>query len=263
MSLVVAMPGAAREHAVILQSTTSAANSGLYDAVLPLFEEKTGIRVHVVAVGTGQAIRNARNGDGDVLIVHSREDEEKFVAGGHGVERHDLMYNDFLIVGPASDPARIRGMKDAAAALRKVATVRASFVSRGDDSGTHKKELELWRAADVDPTAESGTWYLETGSGMGAALNMGVGMGAYTLTDRGTWLSFRNRGDFLVHVEGDERLFNQYGAILVNPARHGRARAGKGQLLIDWLLSPEGQSAIDSFSIDGEQLFFGNAADRS
>ena len=244
---------------IVVQSTTSTQNSGLFDHVLPRFTKRTGIQVRVVAVGTGQAIRNARNGDGDVLLVHARAAEQKFVADGFGVARHDVMYNDFVIVGPPSDPAGIGGGRDVADALLKLSRAGAPFASRGDDSGTHSKEMALWKAAGHDPTKASGTWYRETGSGMGATLNVAVGMGAYTLTDRATWIAFRNKGDFRIHVEGDPRLFNQYGIILVNPARHPGVKAQAGQRFVDWVLSPEGQRAIASYRRDGRQLFFPNA----
>lgn len=250
---------AAEDDFIIVQSTTSTQNSGLFDHILPKFTEKTGIDVRVVAVGTGQALKNGRNGDGDVVLVHSKPDEEKFVAEGWGVKRHDVMYNDFVLVGPASDPAGIAGLKDADQALAKIAEAEAPFASRGDDSGTHKAELDLWGQAGVDPTKGSGDWYLETGSGMGATLNTAVGKHAYTLADRGTWLSFANKDDFEVLVEGDPKLFNQYGVILVDPAKHPRVKAEKGQAFVDWLTSAEGQKAIASYEIDGQQLFFPNA----
>ena len=244
---------------IVLQSTTSTANSGLLGEILPLFTAETGIEVRVVAVGTGQAIRNARNGDGDVLLVHAREAEEKFVAEGWGVARFDVMYNDFVIVGPRADPAGIAGMKDASAAFARIAAAAAPFVSRGDDSGTHRKEIALWKTAGIDVAAASGSWYRETGSGMGATLNAAVGMGAYALTDRATWIAFANKGDFEVLVEGDRRLFNQYGVILVNPRRHPAVKAEMGQRFIDWLTGPQGQKAIAEFSRNGRQLFFPNA----
>jgi tungstate transport system substrate-binding protein len=249
----------AAEKSIIVQSTTSTANSGLYDYILPTFTDKTGITVNVVAVGTGQAIKNAQNGDGDVLLVHAKSAEEAFVAEGYGVERFDVMYNDFIIVGPPSDPAGVAGMKDAAAAMKKIADKQAVFASRGDNSGTHKKELQLWQAAGVDTAAASGLWYRETGSGMGATLNTAVGMSAYTMTDRGTWISFGNKGDYKILVEGAPNLFNQYGVILVNPEKHPRVKAAEGQAFIDWLLSDEGQQAIASYQLDGQQLFFPNA----
>jgi tungstate transport system substrate-binding protein len=245
---------------IVVQSTTSTQNSGLFDHILPKFTEKTGIQVRVVAVGTGQALKNARNGDGDVLLVHAKSSEEKFVAEGYGVKRSDLMYNDFVIVGPKSDPAGVRGMRDATAALGKLAEARATFASRGDDSGTHKKELRLWKQTEVDPVKASGTWYRETGSGMGATLNTAAGLGAYTMSDRATWIAFKNKGDLKILVEGDERLFNQYGIILVNPDKHPHVKAKAGQMFIDWLLGDEGQRAIGSYRMNGQQLFFPNAA---
>ena len=244
---------------IVVQSTTSTRNSGLLDHLLPRFTAESGIEVRVVAVGTGQALRNARNGDADVLLVHAKPAEEAFVAGGFGVERFDLMYNDFVIVGPASDPAGIAGANDAVASLAAIARTGAAFASRGDDSGTHRKELELWSQTGVDTASASGGWYRETGSGMGATLNVAVGMSAYTLTDRATWIAFGNKGDFGIHVEGDSRLFNQYGVILVNPRMHPHVKAAAGQAFIDWLLGPEGQSAIASFRIGDRQLFFPNA----
>ena len=247
------------DKSIIVQSTTSTANSGLYDYILPMFQNKTGIRVDVVAVGTGQAIKNAMNGDGDVLLVHAKPAEEKFVADGFGVERFDVMYNDFVIVGPSSDPAGIQGMQDAKAALKKIAESKTLFASRSDNSGTHKKEMALWKAAGVDPTGASGTWYRETGSGMGATLNIVSGMSAYTLTDRGTWISFKNRGDLHILAEGDADLFNQYGVILVNPAKHPHVKAELGQAFIDWILGDAGQNAIANYKLDGQQLFFPNA----
>ena len=250
---------AADDNFIIVQSTTSTQNSGLFDHILPKFTDKTGIEVRVVAVGTGQALKNARNGDGDVVLVHSKPDEEKFVAEGWGVKRQDVMYNDFVIVGPKSDPAGVAGLKDADQALEKIAEAKAPFASRGDNSGTHKAELRLWAKTDVDPGESSGDWYLETGSGMGATLNTAVGKHAYTLTDRGTWLSFANKDDFEVLVEGDPKLFNQYGVILVNPEKHPRVKAEKGQAFVDWLTGSEGQRAIASYKIDGQQLFFPNA----
>ena len=254
-----AAPTEAEDKFIIVQSTTSTQNSGLFDHLLPLFREKTGIEVRVVAVGTGQAIKNAANGDGDVLLVHAKASEEKFVADGQGVKRFDLMYNDFVLVGPDADPAGIGGMKDIVAAFRKIADTKAPFASRGDDSGTHKKEQSLWKLAGVDATGESGGWYRETGSGMGATLNAGAGMGAYVLTDRATWISFKNKGNLEIQVEGDDRLFNQYGVILVNPEKHPKVKKELGQQFIDWLLSTDGQKAIASFKIDGQQLFFPNA----
>ncbi len=245
--------------AITLASTTSTENSGLLDHLLPRFTEATGIAVRVVAVGTGQALRIARNGDADVLLVHHRPSEEAFVAEGYGVQRYDVMYNDFVLVGPGSDSAALRGLDDAPAALARIAAARAPFASRGDDSGTHKKELGLWAAAGLDPVAASGTWYRETGSGMGATLNAAAAMGAYALTDRATWIAFQNKGGLEVLVEGDAGLFNPYGVILVSPLRHPHVHAREGQAFIDWLISDQGQAAIAAYRLDGRQLFFPNA----
>ena len=253
-----ALPAMADE-SIVVQSTTSTANSGLYDFLLPKFEKESGIDVHVVAVGTGQAIRNAQNCDGDVLLVHARPAEEAFVEAGYGVERHDLMYNDFVIVGPPADPAGIAGLSDAPAALAAIAAAGAPFASRGDDSGTYKAEQALWEEAGLDPAAASGGWYRETGSGMGATLNTAVGMGAYALTDRATWTSFANKGSFGIMVQGDPELFNQYGVILVSPSRCPSVNADAAQTFIDWLLSEDGQQAIGAYEVEGEQLFTPNA----
>lgn len=244
---------------IVVQSTTSTQNSGLLEAILPAFEASSGIDVRVVAVGTGQAIKNAELGDGDVLLVHARAAEDAFVAAGWGVERRDVMYNDFVLVGPAEDPAGLRGGADAVAALSQIAAAGAVFASRGDDSGTHKAERALWAAAGVDPLAGSGSWYRETGSGMGATLNAAVAMGAYVLTDRATWVAFGNPGGLEILVEGDARLFNPYGVILVNPARHPHVKAAEGQMFIDWLTGPAGQAAIAGFRVAGQQLFFPGA----
>ena len=252
----------ASDRSFILQSTTSTANSGLYDHLLPIFEGETGIKVHVIAVGTGQAMRNARNGDGDVVLVHAKAAEEKFVADGFGIKRFDVMYNDFVIVGPPTDPAKIAGLDNAKDAFHKISSARALFASRGDNSGTHQKEIQLWTAAKLDPTKDSGTWYRETGSGMGATLNVGVGMGAYVLTDRATWLSFGNKRGFKIHVQGGEILFNGYGIVLINPAKHPRVKADAGQRFIDWILGPKGQRAIAGYKLRGHQLFFPNAVPR-
>ncbi|MCR9281293.1 MAG: extracellular solute-binding protein [Rhodobacteraceae bacterium] len=252
-------PSFAEDKFIVVQSTTSTQNSGLFDYLLPIFQEKTGIEVRVVAVGTGQAIKNAANGDGDVLFVHSKPSEEKFVADGLGVSRSDVMYNDFVIVGPANDPAGVAGSKDVVESLKKIADAKAPFASRGDDSGTHKAELRLWKAAGIDPSEGSGDWYRETGSGMGATLNTGTGMGAYVMTDRATWISFGNKGDYKVAVEGDPILFNQYGIILVNPEVHAHVKADLGQQFVDWVLSKEGQQAIADYKVDGQQLFFPNS----
>ncbi len=263
LSALTQLPGSAAlaaDNSILVQSTTSTQNSGLFAHILPLFETQTGIKVKVVAVGTGQALKNARNGDGDVLLVHAKAAEQKFVRGGWGVKRFDLMYNDFVIVGPANDPAKIAGMKDAPAALAKIANAHAIFASRGDNSGTHKAELRLWKLAGGAAAAARGSWYRETGSGMGATLNIAAGIGAYALTDRATWLSFNNKRDLRVLVEGDKRLFNQYGVMLVNPARHKHVNAKQGRAFINWLLSDVGQSAIAGFKVKGRQLFFPNAA---
>ena len=252
-------PASAHGEFIVVQSTTSTRNSGLFDHLLPMFREKTGIEVRVVAVGTGQAIRNAANGDGDVLLVHDRSAEERFVAEGHGVERADLMYNHFVIVGPPSDPAGVAGMIDAVAALARIAGAQAPFASRGDDSGTHRAELGLWKETGIDVEAASGDWYLETGSGMGTTLNIATGLGAYVMTDRATWIAFANKGGHRIAVEGDPRLFNQYGIILVSPDRHPHVKADLGRRFVDWVLSAEGQAAIAAYRVEGRQLFFPNA----
>ena len=244
---------------ITVQSTTSTQNSGLFDVILPEFQAETGIEVRVVAVGTGQAIKNAENGDGDVLFVHAKPAEEKFVADGWGVKRYDVMYNDFVIVGPEDDPAGVAGMDDVVAAMQRIAETQAIFVSRGDDSGTHKAELSMWALAGVPVPDASGDWYRETGSGMGATLNVATGMNAYALTDRATWISFANKGTQSVAVEGDPRMFNQYGVILVNKDRHPNVKAEQGQKFVDWLIGGSGQAAIAAYMIDGQQLFFPNA----
>ena len=244
---------------IVVQSTTSTANSGLYDAILPQFEKQTGIRVNVVAVGTGQAIKNAIRGDGDVLLVHAKAAEEKFVADGWGVSRSNLMYNDFILVGPDNDPAVLSDATSAVDALIRISSGRTLFASRGDDSGTHQKERRLWASAGIDPTTSSGDWYRETGSGMGATLNVAVGMNAYAMTDRATWISFGNKQGFKVLFDNDQQLFNQYGIILVNPARHSHVNAKDGQIFINWMLGKEGQTAIANYTLDGQQLFFPNA----
>jgi tungstate transport system substrate-binding protein len=244
---------------ITVASTTSTEQSGLFRHILPVFEKKTGIQVRVVALGTGQALDMARRGDADVVFVHDKAAEEKFVAEGYGVRRLEVMYNDFILVGPKSDPAKIAGGKDILTAYKRIAAAAAPFASRGDKSGTHAAELRLWKAAGVDPTARKGTWYRETGSGMGPTLNTAAGMNAYAFTDRGTWLSFRNRGELVIAVEGDKRLFNQYGIMLVNPAKHAHVKKDLGQAFIDWVVSLEGQRAIASYKIGADQLFFPNA----
>jgi len=259
-SMVLAVPAHAEDKSIIVQSTTSTQNSGLFDHILPMFEKASGIRVNVVAVGTGQAIKNARNCDGDVLFVHAKPAEEKFVADGYGVKRFDVMYNDFVIIGPPSDPAEVSGRKDAAGSLKAIADAKAVFASRGDDSGTHKKELSLWKQAGIDVATASGTWYRETGSGMGATLNASVGMGAYAMTDRATWIAFRNKAEFKIAVEGDQAMFNQYGIIQVNPGNCPNVKADAAKSFVDWIITEEGQSAIAAYKFDGQQLFFANAA---
>jgi tungstate transport system substrate-binding protein len=259
LGFAITQPATGQDQFITVASTTSTENSGLFEHLLPIFEGETGIDVRVVAVGTGQAIELAERGDADVLFVHHKPSEEQFVAEGYGVERQDVMYNDFVIVGPASDPAGVKGMKDAAAALDKIAEAEAPFASRGDDSGTHKAELALWQEAGVDVAGQSGSWYRETGSGMGPTLNTAAGMDAYALTDRGTWLSFDNRQNLEILVEGDPGLFNQYGIILVSPEKHQHVKADMGQNFIDWVLSDEGQKAIGAYTINGQQAFFPNA----
>ena len=254
-----ASPAPGVQRFVTLASTTSTENSGLFQAILPRFEQATGVAVRVVAVGTGQAIRMAQRGDADLLLVHHKPSEEQFVAAGFGVERHEVMYNDFVLVGPQDDPAGIGGGSAAVDALARIAAQRVAFVSRGDDSGTHKRELALWQAAGIDVGAASGTWYRESGAGMGTTLNIASGMDAYALSDRGTWLNFSNKGELVVLVEGDRRLFNPYGVILVNPQRHPHVKAADGQAFIDWLLSPDGQNAIAAYRIDGQPVFFPSA----
>jgi tungstate transport system substrate-binding protein len=254
-----AASGMAQERSITVASTTSTEQSGLFGHLLPRFTARTGIAVKVVALGTGQALDVGRRGDADVLLVHDKEAEEKFVAEGHSLKRFEVMYNDFVIVGPRSDPAGIAGGKDVTQALRRIAAARAPFISRGDRSGTHAAELRYWREAGVDIGAEKGSWYREIGQGMGPALNTASAANAYVLSDRGTWLSFRNRGELAIAVEGDQRLFNQYGVMLVNPARHPHVKRADGQTFIEWLVSGDGQKAIADYKIDGEQLFFPNA----
>ncbi len=244
---------------ITVASTTSTANSGLFDYILPAFQDQTDIQVRVVAVGTGKAIRLARNGDADVLFVHHKPSEDQFVADGLGVKRFDVMYNDFVIVGPAADPAGIKGSNKAVDALAKISAAAAPFASRGDDSGTNKKELSLWAAAGVDPKNASGSWYRETGSGMGATLNVASGMNAYALTDRATWLKFKNKGELAILTEGDTALFNQYGIILVNEEKHPHVKSALGQQFVDWVISDTGQSLINEYQINGNQAFFANA----
>ena len=246
---------------IVVASTTSTQDSGLFGHILPLFEKKTGIAVKVVALGTGQALDTARRGGADVVFIHAKSAEEKFLSEGHGVKRYPVMYNDFVLVGPKSDPAGIKGSKDITAALKEIMAKNVSFISRGDRSGTHSAELNLWKAAGIDIDKEKGPWYKEIGQGMGASLNNATASEAYVLSDRGTWLSFRNKGDLMIEVEGDKRLFNQYGVMLVNPAKHPNVQTEAGQAFIDWLISPEGQKAIADYKINGDQLFYPNADD--
>ena len=255
---LMALNGHAQEKFITVTSTTSTEQSGLFKHLLPLFEKKTGIRVRVVALGTGQALDIARRGDADVVFVHDKDAEEKFVAGGFGVKRFDVMYNDFVLVGAKSDTARVAGSKHILEAYQKIAAAKAPFASRGDKSGTHAAELRLWKAAGVDPQSGKGTWYRETGSGMGPTLNTASAMNAYAFTDRGTWLSFKNRGELTIVVEGDQRLFNQYGVMLVNPAKHPHVKKELGQMFVDWVISADGQQAISAYTIGGAQLFFPN-----
>ena len=256
---IVILPVHAQQRFITVASTTSTEQSGLFRHLLPIFEKKTGIQVRVVALGTGQALDMARRGDADVVFVHAKPLEEKFVAEGFGVTRLEVMYNDFVLVGPKSDPARVAGGKDVLEAFRKVKAAQAPFVSRGDKSGTHFAELEIWKAAGTDIAKDKGPWYRDTGQGMGPALNTAAGMNAYILADRGTWLSFKNRAGLAVVLEGDARLLNQYGIILVNPAKHAAVKKDIGQTFIAWMVSAEGQKAIAEYTIGGEQLFFPNA----
>jgi tungstate transport system substrate-binding protein len=255
---LLALSAHAQPRYITVASTTSTEQSGLFRHVLPIFGKKTGIQVRVVALGTGQALDMGRRGDADVVFVHARPLEEKFVAEGYGVRRYEVMYNDFVLIGPQADPAGVAG-KDVTRAFQRIEKAKAPFVSRGDRSGTHFAELELWKAAGIDVSREKASWYRETGSGMGPALNIASGMNAYILADRGTWLAFKNRGELAILVEGDKRLFNQYGIILVNPAKHLGVKREMGQAFIDWIISSEGQQAIATYRIAGEQLFFPNA----
>lgn len=249
----------AQQKFITVASTTSTEQSGLFKHMLPVFEKKTGIQVRVVAQGTGQALDMGRRGDADVVFVHDKVAEEKFVADGFGVQRFEVMYNDFVLVGPKTDPAKIAGSKDIVDAYKKIAAAGAPFASRGDKSGTHAAELRLWKSSGIDPLTGKGSWYRETGSGMGPTLNTASAMNAYAFTDRGTWLSFRNRGDLIIVVEGDRKLFNQYGVMLVNPVKHPHVKKDLGQAFVDWVVSPEGQQAIATYKIGADQLFFPNA----
>jgi tungstate transport system substrate-binding protein len=268
--LVLPGPALAQDKSIVVSSTTSTTDSGLFNHILPLFKKKTGIDVKVVSQGTGQALETGRRGDSDVVFVHARPQEEKFVADGYGVKRFPVMYNDFVLIGPKNDPAGIKGSKDIVAALKAIKAKAAPFISRGDRSGTHAAELSLWKLAGIDPYLDpspqagegrvaAGTWYKAIGQGMGAALNTASAANAYVLADRGTWLGFRNRGDLDIVIEGDNRLFNQYGVILVNPQKHPHVKKAEGQAFIDWIVSAEGQKAIADYRINGQQLFFPNA----
>ena len=247
----------AQDKFIVVASTTSTQDSGLFGHILPIFKAKTGIEVRVVAQGTGQALASAKKGDTDVVFVHDKVAEQKFVEEGFGVDRREVMYNDFVIVGPKNDPAKVAG-KDVIAALKKIESGKSPFASRGDKSGTHAAELRYWKAAEVDPQTGKGTWYRETGSGMGPTLNTASAMNAYAFTDRGTWLSFKNRGELTVLVEGDSKLFNQYGAMLVNPDKHAHVKKEMSMQFIDWLTSAQGQAAIAAYRIEGQPLFFPN-----
>jgi len=258
-AVMLGAPALAQEKSIVVASTTSTQDSGLFEYLLPIFTAKTGIEVKVIAQGTGQALDTARRGDADVVFVHARAAEEKFLAEGFGVKRYPVMYNDFVLVGPKADPAGVKGGRDIVAAFKAIKEKRAPFVSRGDRSGTHVAELNLWQAAGIDIAADKGPWYRDIGQGMGAALNTASAMEAYVLSDRGTWLSFKNRGDLEISVEGDRRLFNQYGVMLVNPAKHPHVKKEWGQAFVDWLISPEGQRAIAAYRIGGMQLFFPDA----
>jgi tungstate transport system substrate-binding protein len=260
-SLVFAGHAVAQDKSIVVASTTSTQDSGLFGHILPMFKAKTGIDVKVVAQGTGQALDTARRGDADVVFVHAKPAEEKFLSEGFGVKRYPVMYNDFILIGPKSDPAGVKGTKDIVAALTAIKAKGADFISRGDKSGTHQAEINLWKIAGVDIAKDKGPWYKEIGQGMGAALNTASASNAYVLADRGTWLSFKNRGDLVISVEGDKRLFNQYGVMLVNPQKHPNVKKDLGQQFIDWLVSAEGQKAIADYKINGEQLFYPNAND--
>jgi tungstate transport system substrate-binding protein len=256
------VPAVAQDRSIVVASTTSTQDSGLFGYLLPIFKAKTGIEVKVIAQGTGQALDTARRGDADVVFVHAKAQEEKFLAEGFGVKRFDVMYNDFVLIGPNSDPAGVKG-GDIETALKTIQAKAAPFVSRGDRSGTHSAELALWKQAGIDISASKGPWYSEIGQGMGAALNTAGAMNAYVLSDRGTWISFKNRGDLQIVVEGDKRLFNQYGVMLVNPEKYPHVKKELGQTFVDWLISPEGQAVIAGYKIDGQQLFFPNAEQKA
>jgi tungstate transport system substrate-binding protein len=256
VALLAVSPALAQEKSIVVASTTSTQDSGLYGFILPLFKQKTGIDVKVVALGTGQALDFARRGSADVALVHAREAEEKFIAQGFGVKRYSVMYNDFVIIGPKDDPASIKGARNVTFALQTIKAKGAPFISRGDNSGTHIAEIKLWKDVGIDIKKEAGPWYKSTGQGMGATLNAAAASGAYVMSDRGTWLSFKNKDDLVIAVQGDKLLFNQYGVILVNPAKHPHVKKKLGQQFIDWLISGEGQKAIADYKVNGEQLFW-------
>lgn len=262
-ALLVGPPAFAQDKSIIVASTTSTQDSGLFEYLLPKFKDKTGITVKVVAQGTGKALDTGARCDADVVFVHAKAQEEKFLAEGHGVKRHPVMYNDFVIVGPKSDPAGIKGTKDVAKALQTIKDKGATFLSRGDRSGTHSAELKLWKAAGVDIEKDKGAWYKALGQGMGATLNTAAASNGYTLTDRATWIHFKNKQDLVIEVEGDKRLFNQYGVMLVNPAKCPHVKKDLGQAFIDYLISPQGQKDIAGYKVDGQELFFPNADDAS
>ena len=262
-AVMAATPALAQDKLIVVASTTSTQDSGLFEYLLPLFKKKTGITVKVVAQGTGQALDTGRRGDADVVFAHAKSAEEKFLAEGQGVQRFPVMYNDFVLIGPKNDPAGIKGMKDVARAFQTIKEKQASFISRGDRSGTHIAELKLWKDAGIDIGKDKGHWYKSIGQGMGAALNIANASNAYVLSDRGTWIHFKNKGDLQILVEGDKRMFNQYGVMLVNPAKHPNVQKDLGQQFIDYLISPEGQKDIANYKIDGEQLFYPNANDHS
>ncbi len=253
----------AKENFILVQSTTSTQNSGLFDHLLPAYRALSGVEVRVIAVGTGQALKNAADGNGDVLMVHARDAEEKFIAQGNGVKRYPVMYNEFVIIGPANDPAAVADATSVVEAMRRIAAAGALFVSRGDDSGTHKREQQLWLSAGLDVNAANSRWYKDTGSSMGRTLSIAIELGAYTLSDRATWIAWPRRGTHRVAFEGDPALFNQYSLILVNPARHPHVKAAAGQAFIDWMLSEAGQQAIAAFKVNGEQLFYPNAGTKN
>jgi tungstate transport system substrate-binding protein len=262
-ALLLSTPALAQDKSIVVASTTSTQDSGLFEYLLPIFKQKTGITVKVIAQGTGQALDTGRRGDADVVFVHAKSAELKFLAEGQGVKRYPVMYNDFVLIGPKSDPAHIKGMKDVAKAFQIIKDKQAAFISRGDRSGTNIAELKLWKDAGIDIDKDKGSWYKAIGQGMGAALNTAAASGAYVLSDRGTWIHFKNKGDLEIVVEGDKRMFNQYGVMLVNPDKHPNVKKELGQQFIDWLVSPEGQKAIAGYRIDGQQLFYPNAEDHS